>query len=115
VAPGIRRGAAHPRGPPPRILPLQGPPHFAPTQDPLFHLTLGSVQVGGAPAWLDPVHLPSDLRCACCSGSGGSVCGRPLVFLLQIYAPVLNLTTVTLTKGCLVPGTKPAWIIYRPG
>ncbi|KAJ1479731.1 programmed cell death protein 2 [Baffinella frigidus] len=47
-------------------------------------------KVGGAPAWLDPARLPADLRCACYSGSGGSVCGRPLVFLLQIYAPVLD-------------------------
>ena len=39
-------------------------------------------KVGGKPAWLDPVHLPSleDLAC-------GS-CGKPTTFLLQIYAPV---------------------------
>jgi len=46
------------------------------------------LQVGGAPAWLDPANLPSDLSCN--AYPGGSRCGKPLVFLLQIYAPVMD-------------------------
>ncbi|GFR41991.1 hypothetical protein Agub_g2803, partial [Astrephomene gubernaculifera] len=39
-------------------------------------------KVGGRPAWLDPVHLPPREMLTC----GAS--GRPLDFLLQVYAPV---------------------------
>ena len=39
-------------------------------------------KVGGKPAWLDQVHPPSPDDLACSS------CGKPLTFLLQIYAPV---------------------------
>lgn len=45
-------------------------------------------KVGGDPAWLDPENLPAadDLRCQ--ASVKGEVCGRRLVFLLQIYAPL---------------------------
>lgn len=39
-------------------------------------------KVGGRPAWLDPVRLPSRQQLTC------SASGRPLDFLLQVYAPV---------------------------
>ena len=39
-------------------------------------------KVGGKPAWLDRVHLPSPEDIACGS------CRKPMTFLLQIYAPV---------------------------
>ncbi|XP_047080221.1 programmed cell death protein 2-like [Lolium rigidum] len=38
-------------------------------------------KAGGAPAWLDPVNLPSG-RSSCCG-----FCGDPLRFVLQLYAP----------------------------
>lgn len=37
-------------------------------------------KVGGCPAWLDPMHLPSSEELEC------GVSGRPLDFLLQVYA-----------------------------
>lgn len=39
-------------------------------------------KVGGKPAWLDLRGLPHPERLAC------SVCGKPCVFLLQVYAPL---------------------------
>eukprot|EP00899_Mesostigma_viride_P017842 jgi/Mesvir1/26059/Mv11189-RA.1 len=39
-------------------------------------------KVGGAPAWLDPVHLPPKPASLC------GICSKPLTFLLQVYAPV---------------------------
>ena len=39
-------------------------------------------KVGGKPAWLDHVHLPSPEDIACGS------CQKPMTFLLQVYAPV---------------------------
>lgn len=39
-------------------------------------------KAGGAPAWLDPVNLPSGRTCLC------DICGEPLQFLLQVYAPI---------------------------
>uniref|UniRef100_A0A7N1A1N2 Programmed cell death protein 2 n=1 Tax=Kalanchoe fedtschenkoi TaxID=63787 RepID=A0A7N1A1N2_KALFE len=39
-------------------------------------------KAGGLPAWLDPVDLPSGKSCTC------DVCGTPLRFLLQVYAPL---------------------------
>lgn len=38
-------------------------------------------KAGGVPAWLDPIHLPSGRSCLC------DMCGEPLQFLLQVYAP----------------------------
>lgn len=39
-------------------------------------------KAGGSPAWLDPVNIPrgSDICCG--------FCGRPLQFLVQVYAPI---------------------------
>ena len=37
-------------------------------------------KVGGKPAWLDPLHLPSAAELCC------PECGDPLAFLLQLYA-----------------------------
>ncbi|KAL6579484.1 hypothetical protein OROMI_009700 [Orobanche minor] len=37
---------------------------------------------GGFPAWLDPINLPSGSSTTC------GICGDPLQFLLQLYAPV---------------------------
>ncbi|KAK9819849.1 hypothetical protein WJX72_003204 [[Myrmecia] bisecta] len=39
-------------------------------------------KVGGRPAWLHPTHLPSREQLLC------KVTGRPLSFLLQVYAPI---------------------------
>ncbi|KAG5567784.1 hypothetical protein RHGRI_003086 [Rhododendron griersonianum] len=39
-------------------------------------------KAGGVPAWLDPVSLPSGKSCLC------DICGEPLQFLLQVYAPL---------------------------
>ena len=39
-------------------------------------------KVGGRPAWLDLKDLPQPQRLAC------GVCGKPSVFLLQLYAPI---------------------------
>ncbi|KAF5732621.1 hypothetical protein HS088_TW17G00151 [Tripterygium wilfordii] len=39
-------------------------------------------KAGGVPAWLDPVNLPSG-RCSACD-----ICGEPLQFVLQVYAPI---------------------------
>ncbi|KAK4276078.1 hypothetical protein QN277_019067 [Acacia crassicarpa] len=38
-------------------------------------------KAGGGPAWLDPVNIPSGRSCMC------DICGEPLQFLLQVYAP----------------------------
>lgn len=40
------------------------------------------MQIGGSPAWLDPVDLPAKAQLEC------KATGRPLNFLLQVYAPV---------------------------
>ncbi|CAL1391990.1 unnamed protein product [Linum trigynum] len=39
-------------------------------------------KAGGAPAWLDPVNLPTGRHCVC------DICGKPLRFVLQVYAPI---------------------------
>ncbi|XP_059970815.1 programmed cell death protein 2 isoform X3 [Mesoplodon densirostris] len=39
-------------------------------------------KVGGRPAWLGAAGLPGPARLAC------ALCGRPLAFLLQLYAPL---------------------------
>ncbi|KAI3913103.1 hypothetical protein MKW98_007119 [Papaver atlanticum] len=39
-------------------------------------------KAGGTPAWLDPVDLPSEKSRTC------GICGNPLQFLLQVYAPI---------------------------
>ncbi|KAI3903019.1 hypothetical protein MKW92_046800 [Papaver armeniacum] len=39
-------------------------------------------KAGGTPAWLDPVDLPSEKSRTC------GICGDPLQFLLQVYAPI---------------------------
>lgn len=39
-------------------------------------------KAGGVPAWLDPINLPSGRSCHC------EICGEPLQFLLQVYAPL---------------------------
>ncbi|GMH02593.1 hypothetical protein Nepgr_004432 [Nepenthes gracilis] len=39
-------------------------------------------KAGGVPAWLDPINLPSGNSCLC------DICGEPLQFLLQVYAPI---------------------------
>ncbi|KAI3852415.1 hypothetical protein MKW92_012731 [Papaver armeniacum] len=41
-------------------------------------------KAGGTPAWLDPVNLPSEESRTC------GVCGYPLEFLLQVYAPIFG-------------------------
>ncbi|MED6197381.1 hypothetical protein PIB30_055940 [Stylosanthes scabra] len=38
-------------------------------------------KAGGVPAWLDPVDIPSGRSSIC------DICGEPLQFLLQVYAP----------------------------
>ncbi|PSR94735.1 Programmed cell death protein [Actinidia chinensis var. chinensis] len=39
-------------------------------------------KAGGVPAWLNPIDLPSGRSCHC------DICGQPLQFLLQVYAPL---------------------------
>ncbi|MBA0832288.1 hypothetical protein Goarm_016688, partial [Gossypium armourianum] len=41
-------------------------------------------KAGGVPAWLDPDNLPKGMSCVC------DVCGEPLQFLLQVYAPLVE-------------------------
>ncbi|KAB2057493.1 hypothetical protein ES319_A11G172700v1 [Gossypium barbadense] len=41
-------------------------------------------KAGGVPAWLDPDNLPTGMSCVC------DVCGEPLQFLLQVYAPLVE-------------------------
>jgi pre-rRNA-processing protein TSR4 len=55
-------------------------------EEPMFN-TLDWTQwdggkIGGAPCWLNPVHLPDPEAMAC------SFCQEPLSFLLQIYCPL---------------------------
>nr|CAD7459618.1 unnamed protein product [Timema tahoe] len=40
-------------------------------------------KVGGKPAWLDLKHIPDNLKC--------KECGKPCVFLCQVYAPIEDL------------------------
>ncbi|KAL8089332.1 hypothetical protein AgCh_038952 [Apium graveolens] len=47
-------------------------PHFFPSK------------AGGFPAWLDPINLPSGSSTVC------GICGDPLQFLLQVYAPLFE-------------------------
>jgi pre-rRNA-processing protein TSR4 len=39
-------------------------------------------KIGGAPAWLDPVKIPEGENTQC------GICGNPLQFLVQVYAPI---------------------------
>ncbi|KAK4728277.1 hypothetical protein R3W88_021265 [Solanum pinnatisectum] len=39
-------------------------------------------KAGGTPAWLDPINLPTGRSCLC------DICGEPLQFMLQVYAPL---------------------------
>ncbi|XP_057508992.1 uncharacterized protein LOC130791736 [Actinidia eriantha] len=39
-------------------------------------------KAGGVPSWLNPINLPSGRSCQC------DICGQPLQFLLQVYAPL---------------------------
>ncbi|XP_031288017.1 programmed cell death protein 2 [Pistacia vera] len=41
-------------------------------------------KAGGAPAWLDPVNLPSGRSCLC------DICGEPLQFVRKVYAPIME-------------------------
>ena len=41
-------------------------------------------KVGGRPSWLDLKNIPQELKCE------KEKCGKPLTFLLQIYAPIEN-------------------------
>ena len=58
---------------------LEKPEDFSVLTSPFF-----PSKVGGLPAWLDPQNLPSPSQLAC------GVCGRPCVFLLQMYAPLAD-------------------------
>eukprot|EP00252_Welwitschia_mirabilis_P018681 TRINITY_DN4161_c0_g1_i2.p1 TRINITY_DN4161_c0_g1~~TRINITY_DN4161_c0_g1_i2.p1 ORF type:complete len:407 (+),score=80.26 TRINITY_DN4161_c0_g1_i2:424-1644(+) len=39
-------------------------------------------KAGGKPAWLDPVNIPEEESSRC------DICGNPLQFLMQVYAPI---------------------------
>ncbi|XP_057440552.1 uncharacterized protein LOC130732545 [Lotus japonicus] len=41
-------------------------------------------KAGGIPAWLDPLNIPSGRSSVC------DICGDPLLFLLQVYAPIVE-------------------------
>ncbi|KAJ4727740.1 programmed cell death protein 2 [Melia azedarach] len=41
-------------------------------------------KAGGSPAWLDPINIPSGRSCLC------DMCGEPLHFVLQVYAPIVE-------------------------
>ena len=47
----------------------------------ILHRNYFPSKVGGKPAWLHPESLPSS-KTMCCSK-----CLKPLIFLLQLYAP----------------------------
>eukprot|EP00961_Rhodomonas_salina_P017418 234233-Rhodomonas_salina.1 len=47
-------------------------------------------KVGGRPAWLDPSRLPTADQLKCKASPYGEECGKPLGFLMQIYAPVMD-------------------------
>lgn len=54
-------------------------------------------KAGGVPVWLDPdpVSLPSGRSCCC------DICGEPLQFLLQVYAPVVGMHRTFFVFMCL--------------
>ncbi|GAY41015.1 hypothetical protein CUMW_056160 [Citrus unshiu] len=41
-------------------------------------------KAGGPPAWLDPINLPTGRSSLC------DMCGEPLQFVLQVYAPIIE-------------------------
>lgn len=43
-------------------------------------------KLGGCPAWLDPINIPSGAQTTC------GICESPLEFLLQVYAPIDDLS-----------------------
>jgi hypothetical protein len=47
-------------------------------------------KVGGKPAWLNPEVLPSSEMLRCEATPHGELCGRQLVFALQVYAPMID-------------------------
>lgn len=64
---------------------------------------------GGAPAWLEPVGVPSseELRCA--------ASGRPLDFLLQVYAPDEDAGERAFHRAVFVFATPDGALAARPG
>ncbi|KAI4349698.1 hypothetical protein L6164_010260 [Bauhinia variegata] len=68
-------------------------------------------KAGGVPAWLDPVNLPSGRSFMC------GICGEPLQFLLQVYAPIEKESTfhrmlyvfMCLSMKCLLRDQHEQW------
>ncbi|KAI8574793.1 hypothetical protein RHMOL_Rhmol01G0381200 [Rhododendron molle] len=69
-------------------------------------------KAGGVPAWLDPVSLPSGKSCLC------DICGEPLQFLLQVYAPLSEkepafhrtlFVFMCLSMACLLQDQNEQW------
>ncbi|KAF7154438.1 hypothetical protein RHSIM_Rhsim01G0287800 [Rhododendron simsii] len=69
-------------------------------------------KAGGVPAWLDPVSLPSGKSCLC------DICGEPLQFLLQVYAPLSEkepafhrtlFVFMCLSMACLLQDQHEQW------
>ncbi|XP_059629426.1 uncharacterized protein LOC132271940 isoform X1 [Cornus florida] len=68
-------------------------------------------KAGGVPAWLDPIDLPSGVSCIC------DICGEPLQFLLQVYAPLEKESTFHRTlfvfmctsMACLLQDQHEQW------
>ncbi|GKU86904.1 hypothetical protein SLEP1_g1375 [Rubroshorea leprosula] len=69
-------------------------------------------KAGGVPAWLDPDNLPSGRSCVC------DLCGEPLQFLLQVYAPLVEKESsfhrtvfvfMCLSMNCLLRDQHEQW------
>lgn len=73
-------------------------------------------KVGGRPAWLDPINLPSPERLAC------QHCGKPCVLLLQLYAPLSDdpavfhrslFVFICKDSACHQPGSSKPFRVLR--
>ncbi|XVE68580.1 hypothetical protein DITRI_Ditri09bG0079700 [Diplodiscus trichospermus] len=69
-------------------------------------------KAGGVPAWLDPDNLLSGKSCVC------DICGEPLQFLLQVYAPLVEKDStfhrtlfvfMCLSMNCLLRDQHEQW------
>eukprot|EP00873_Tetraselmis_striata_P006902 jgi/Tetstr1/427166/TSEL_017354.t1 len=65
-------------------------------------------KLGGRPAWLDPLRLPSPEQLTC------GATGRPLDFLLQVYAPV-ETNAAAFHRTLFVFTTPEGDSVHKPG
>lgn len=66
-------------------------------------------KIGGRPAWLDPVRLPSQQQLAC------DASGQPLDFLLQVYAPPPEELEHAFHRSLLLFSTPEGQHLQQPG